>query len=131
MIYQQVRSVSPGALRFIRLSGDARITLKSFEYYRDGGVGVLLECRDDRGRLLGISFADSQGKNSITVVRGSYRNQGIGTELLERKNELLHGRLVSVVAVNNEPSVRMCEKVLPLRERKDSKYIFRGAGCVV
>lgn len=115
-------------LRFIQNHGDRHITQEAFDYYKDetnpfygcfewadekfDGVSFLAK----RRILVGLSFSavvDGVVKYSITVVHRNFRNQGIGTNLLKKKLASLEksGYTYStLVAEDNAPSNRMCEK---------------------
>ena len=132
---------------FILRYGDHRITTAARKYFElpDGpGVGVFIFFRhpEESGKNVLVSFSGARlyaGRlnggttdHSITVTASLFRNEGLGTEALARKIEylkVLGGSYEAVVAADNVPSNRICEKNSLVvagtiaRARRDGAYL--------
>ncbi len=88
-----------------------RLTQMAIDKCREGNISLLFTAREGRN-YVGISgtYKDSKGeKQGFTVVKKSYRNNGIGTALLRKRIEFDPDTNISVWE-KNIPSITMCKK---------------------
>lgn len=122
-------------MNFIKVHGDKRITKDAFAYYKNPDNLVLGGFEYGEEGLIGVSLSgllENQIVFSITVVHKDYRNRGIGTKLLRAKIAQIERQGLTystVVAEDNQPSLRICEKAEMKRSgesvgvRKSGKYL--------
>ena len=104
-------------LDFIKSHGDKRVTKEAFAYYKEATNPAFASFAVfGKAGLIGVSLSglvDNEVNYSITVVHKEFRNKGIGTKLLKEKIEKIEAHGYSygtIVAEDNAPSLRMCDK---------------------
>src|SRR3990167_1990136 len=112
----QVRIETFEHREFLLSHGDRHITTASHDYFAaNTSTDVLLEAREDDGKLIGLSFASGDGERSITVVHRDCRGKGVATPLMREKRMLVPW-LKSRVSATNTASMRLGAKVYSASE---------------
>lgn len=103
--------------QFCRNHGEKHITREALKYYDSPDEHCLcfIAYSDEPNTppIIGISAGriDPGGlQHSITVTHKDFRNQGVGTELLRMKIAATTEIYQAIVASDNGPSVRICQK---------------------
>lgn len=107
------RRIKPVILRIIKNHGDNHITrqaLRNLQTMRATDLreeGNVIWTAWDGNKLVGFVFCENYGnRTSFSVVRRSYRSQGIGKNLLLRAVSTM-GRFYAEVAADNMASLRV------------------------
>lgn len=104
-------------LQFIRDHGDKRITQTSFNKYKEKSedllIIIVLKIKEQIIAVSSSVVKNQKAEFSITVTHREYRNKGYGSIVLSKKVKILKDFnfiLNTIVAEDNEASLRICEK---------------------
>ena len=118
LVTSKTKIVSPRLLNFIRAHSDHRITKEAYAYYAAGtNTCIITRLYNERGKIRAVSMSgivDGEVKYSITLTHREHRNRGYGTLVLQEKLKYIVDyykyKYVALVASDNLPSLRVCEK---------------------